>query len=118
MKKWKLTIKVGMVTMILSLGVIISGCTAVDRLPNVIRGSHLVSTDIRIVNGETTKEEILKWLGEPKSKGTDNNGREKWIYNSSGIEPTETRLDVTFQDEVVYLHRVSFSEERRRRLRR
>ncbi len=118
MKKWELAKKVGMLIMILFLGIIISGCTAVDRPPNVIRSSYLVSTDMRIVNGKTTKEDILKWLGEPKSKGTDNNGREKWIYLSSGIESGETRLDVTFQDEVVYLHRLSISEERKRRLRR
>ncbi len=103
--------KTYMGTMILFLGIIISGCTAVDRPPNIIHGHHLVSTDMRIVNGKTTKEEILKWLGEPKSKDTDNYGREKWIYMTAGIESIESRLDVTFQDEVVYLHRVGFSKD-------
>ena len=66
---------------------------------------------MRIVNGKTTKEDILKWLGEPESKGTDNLGREKWMYFSSWIHSGETRLDVTFKNGVVYWHLLGWSED-------
>jgi hypothetical protein len=89
----------------LYLGISIHGCTPVDRPPLVIRSHHLNLVDMRIVNGKTTKEDILKWLGEPDSKDTDNLGREKWIYsNAFDINSIETRLDVTFKDGVIYWH--------------
>ena len=103
--------KKNIISIVLCLGISISGCTPIDRPPLVILGHHLNLADMRIVNGKTTKDDILKWLGEPESKGTDNFGREEWIYLSTGIESTETRLAVTFKDGAVYWHLLDWSED-------
>ncbi len=94
-------------TLILSViliifGLSISGCSTANRSPLLIKGHHLVSADLRIFNGKTTKEDVLKWLGEPNNRSTDNLGNEKWMYFSSIVEYDETRLDVTFKEGVVY----------------
>ncbi len=88
--------------LVIIFGLSISGCTTTNRPPLVIKGHHLVSADLRIFNGKTTKEDILKWLGEPNNRSTDNLGNEKWMYFSSNVGSDETRLDVTFKEGVVY----------------
>ncbi len=88
--------------LVIIFGLSISGCTTTNRPPLVIKGHHLVSADLRIFNGKTTKEDILRWLGEPNNRSTDNLGNEKWMYFSAIVESDETRLDVTFKEGVVY----------------
>ncbi len=96
----KLTLILTVLAIIFALS--ISGCTTTNRSPLLIKGHHLVSADLRIYNGKTTKEDILKWLGEPNNRSTDNLGNEKWMYFSSNVGSDETRLDVTFKEGVVY----------------
>ena len=96
----RLTLILSVIVVIFGLG--ISGCSTTNRPPLVIKGHHLVTADLRIFNGKTTKEDILMWLGEPNNRSTDNLGNEKWMYFSSNVESDETRLDVTFKEGVVY----------------
>ncbi len=96
----RLTLMLSVIVIIFGLS--ISGCTTTNRSQLLIRGHHLVSADLRIFNGKTTKEDILKWLGEPYNRSTDNLGNEKWMYFSSNVESDETRLDITFKEGVVY----------------
>ena len=50
-----------------------------------------------IMNGKTSKAEILSLFGEPGDISKDGAGRDKYIYVRDG-----SRLDVTFNGDVVW----------------
>ena len=55
--------------------------------------------EIYIMNGETTKSDVLKLFGEPDNISTDIAGREKVMYEREG-----SFLEVTFDKDVAWDH--------------
>jgi outer membrane protein assembly factor BamE (lipoprotein component of BamABCDE complex) len=97
-KRISLIVSVLVIAVVLS----VSGCTTTSSPKRVIKSHDLVTADLKIFTGKTTKADIVKWLGEPHNVSTDTSGNEKWMYFSSRTGFDETRLDVTFKDDVVF----------------
>lgn len=57
-----------------------------------------------IVKGETTKQQLLVWFGEPGIKSTISENEEKWVYSftrgkvTSGIFTTKTDITTKILD--------------------
>ena len=52
---------------------------------------------VGILNGETTKAEVMSLHGEPMHIDKDTSNRDRYIY-----EKNESRLQVTFENDVVW----------------
>lgn len=65
-----------------------------------------------IVKGETTKQQLIQWFGEPSIKSTVSENEEKWVYSftrgkvTSGLFKTKSEiktkiLDLYLKEDVV-----------------
>ena len=54
-------------------------------------------SSVGIINGESSKADVVSLFGEPGITSKDQSGNEKYIYEQDG-----TRLDVTFKNDVVW----------------